>query len=133
MHQDIIASANAGASVSSSDLAYARFHAVNRLDIPPMSLYDAAESGFLNTPADTADSIIRKLELAESYLDECGEYPDRDVTRVVIELVKQGELDHALRYAQAIVASDVIEDFCANPIHAAIDDLRRVIDMEGQS
>lgn len=116
------------AFVAPADLAYARFEQINNVtgQIPSMAVYEAAELGFLNTPADTAVGIVRKLRLAEFYLDETCEYADRDVTRVVISLVLANELDNALRYARAIVASETIENYSANPIKAAIADMERM-------
>ena len=93
--------------------------------IPSLRIQDAVNAAFLSSPADTADNIIRKLELAEFYLDETGQDADRDVTCVVIALVRQGELDHALRYATAIIAGDA-DDFCYEPIWAAIADMNRL-------
>ena len=130
--------------LSAADVAHANFaNAAHSTEI-----YETAETVFLETPADTADAIIRKLALAESYIDDtdCGSPGDIDAVRLVMArviilitrflitpgdidavrlvmaLVSKCELDAALRYARAIVAGDG-DDFCYAPIRAAIADL----------
>lgn len=88
--------------------------------------YELAESNFLITKANTADNIIRKLEIAEFYLDTSCYYEDRDVIRIVISLVRKGEIDDALHYSRAVVDNEFIESYCANPIKSAISDLESI-------
>ncbi len=112
--------------VSDSDNSYTLFE--NQCNYKNFSQYEyeLAESNFLRTPANTADNIILKLEIAENYLDVFGCHADRDVTRIVISLVRKGEIDDALHYARAIVNNEFIEDCCANPIKSAISDLESI-------
>ena len=108
--------------ITSADLAYAQ---INRFcKIYDTESYIQAESVFLNTRSDSADHIIHKLRLAESYFDATGWYPERDITSAVIDMVKQGSIDDAIHYAQAIVSNDTVEDYCADPIRSAIADLK---------
>ena len=112
------------ATVTVSDATYARFtRFFNTTDITG---YERAESAFLNTRSDSADHVIHKLQLAESYFDESGCDAERDITRVVIDLVRQGEIDNAIYYATAIANSDTVEDYCADPIRSAIADLQGI-------
>ena len=127
------------AVVTLADVAYARFTRLNRQyhavvstgdyhRLPSMDTLNAVESAFLAAPAESADVIVKKLELAEFYLDEtdCGSPGDLEAVRLVIALVRKNEIDAAHRYACAIVGGDA-DDFCYAPIHAAM------ADMEAQS
>ena len=120
------------AVVTLADVAYARFTRLNRQHhavvstgdyhlLPSMDALNAVESAFLAAPAESADVIVKKLELAEFYLDEtdCGSPGDLEAVRLVIALVRKGELEDALRYARAIVGG-YADDYGYAPIHAAI-------------
>ena len=112
------------ATITVADAAYAQF--TRFFDSQDLKGYDRAESVFLNTRSDSADHIARKLQIAESYFDESGDYPKRDITRAVIDMVNLGHIDDAIHYAQAIVNNDTIDDYCANTIRSAIADLEAV-------
>ena len=112
------------ATITPADSAYAQFtRFFNSQDIKG---FEQAESVFLNTRSDSADHVIRKLQLAESYFDDSGDYSERDITRAVIDMVNLGHIDDAIHYAQAIVNNDTVDDYCANTIRSAIADLEAV-------
>ncbi len=112
--------------VVAADIAHAQFMAICRQP-PNMAVYETAETAFLFTPADTADGINRKLALAESYMDEtdCCSPGDLESVRLVMALVRKGELESAMRYSRAILDGDA-EEFCLTPIRAAIADMERM-------
>ena len=112
------------ATITPADSAYAQFtRFFNSQDIKG---FEQAESVFLNTRSDSADHIARKLQIAESYFDESGDYPKRDITRAVIDMVKRSDIDNAIYYAKCVVNTDTVEDYCADPIRSAIADLEAV-------
>ena len=118
------------ATITIADMAYMKFAKLfDSLDIdisPDIDSYEYAESVFLNTRSDSADHIIHKLQLAASYFDDTGNYPERNITNAVIDFVKAGYIDNAIYYAKSIANDETIEDYCANPIRAAIADLEAV-------
>lgn len=114
------------ATITVADTTYARL--TRLFNTPDITGYERAESEFLSTRADSADHVIHKLQLAEGYFDESCCYAERDITRVVIELIRQGEIDNAIYYATAIANNDIVEDYCADPIMSAIADLQIVRD-----
>lgn len=111
------------AKVTLADVAYAQFNRFN--DTFNLSSYERVESEFLNAPADSADQIILKLKLSEHYFDEICRYPERDITRAIIDMVNRKEINNAIYYALAVVNDDTIEEYWTNPIKSAIADLER--------